>query len=57
MCMKRKHTNQAEPVLAPGLDRGQELERSATPEEVERGEYTKVFKLSLDEVDASDPQG
>lgn len=57
MHMKRKQTNQAEPVLAPGLDRGQELERSATPEEVERGEYTKVFKLSFDEVDASDPQG
>ncbi len=54
--MRRKHTNQTEPALAPGLDRGQELERSATPEEVERGEYTKVFKLSLDEVDASEPQ-
>ncbi|MEI4831450.1 hypothetical protein WAX78_18655 [Bacillus sp. FJAT-53711] len=52
--MDRRRTQKAEPVLAPGMDDGQELERSAAPEEIERGEYTKVVKLSYDEVDAAE---
>lgn len=52
--MKRCRTQKSEPVLAPGMDDGQELERSATSEEIKRGEYTKVVKLSYDEVDAAE---
>lgn len=52
--MKHCRTQKEKPVLAPGMDDGQELERSATPEEIERGEYTKVVKLSYDEVDAAE---
>ncbi|WP_169729577.1 hypothetical protein [Ectobacillus panaciterrae] len=51
--MKRHKARNGEPILAPGMDDGQELERSATSEEIEHGEYTKVVKLSYDEVDAS----
>jgi hypothetical protein len=52
--MKQRKAQKGEPVLAPGMDDGQELERSATSEEIARGEYTKVVKLSYDEVDASE---
>lgn len=52
--MKQRNNLNKGPVLAPGLDDDQELERSATEEEVARGEYTKVVKLSYDEVDASE---
>ncbi|MBO9130744.1 hypothetical protein [Bacillus sp. 165] len=48
----RKQTKN-EPTIAPGMSDQQELRQSATEEEVERGEYTKVVTLSYDEVDPS----
>ena len=42
-----------EPTVAPGMDDQEELEKSATEEDVERGEYTSVTTLSYDEVDPS----
>ncbi|MFX3625640.1 MAG: hypothetical protein ACE3JP_16785 [Ectobacillus sp.] len=51
--MRKRKLSAKEPTLAPGMDDEQELERSATAEEIARGEYTEVVKLSYDEVDAS----
>jgi len=48
MMLKKK-----EPTLAPGLDDQEELDQSATENEVEKGEYTSVTTLSFDEVDPS----
>lgn len=42
-----------EPTIAPGMDDQEELEQSATEEEVENEEYTSVTTLSYDEVDPS----
>ncbi|MFE8699454.1 hypothetical protein ACFYKX_02325 [Cytobacillus sp. FJAT-54145] len=39
--------------IAPGMDDQEELEQSATDEEIEKGEYTSVTTLSYDEVDPS----
>jgi hypothetical protein len=41
------------PTIAPGMDDQEELEQSASDTEVEKGEYTSVTTLSLDEVDPS----
>lgn len=41
------------PSVAPGIDDDEELERSASKQEREKGEFTKVTKLSYDEVDPS----
>ncbi|QOR65056.1 hypothetical protein IM538_14550 [Cytobacillus suaedae] len=41
------------PSVAPGIDDDEELERSASKQEREKGEYTHVTKLSYDEVDPS----
>jgi hypothetical protein len=37
-----------EPTIAPGID-DEELTRDATEEEIERGDYTNVTRLSFDE--------
>jgi hypothetical protein len=50
--LKRKKDNM-EPTLAPGMDDQEELEQSATSEEVKTGDYTSVTTLSYDEVDPS----
>lgn len=39
------------PNIAPGND--EELERSASKEERRRGDYTRVTRLSFDEVDTT----
>lgn len=39
--------------IAPGMDDQEELNQSALESEIERGESTKVVRLSLDEVDPS----
>lgn len=39
------------PRIANGIDNDEELEQKATKAEVKKGEYTKVTKLSFDEVD------
>lgn len=49
---KKQETNNFGPTLAPGIDDRAELEKSATKEELENGDFTSVTTLSLDEVDA-----
>lgn len=51
--MKKNRENPNEPKIAPGLDDQDELEQDATQSEVEKGEFTKVFTFSYDEVDPS----
>jgi hypothetical protein len=52
--MKRRRDNlNDEPTLAEGMDTEDELNKSATPEEIEKGEYTSVTTLSWDENDPS----
>ncbi|MED4203962.1 hypothetical protein [Neobacillus mesonae] len=50
---KRKDHKKQNPTLAPGMDDHEELEQSATPEEIDKGEYTSVTTLSWDEVEPS----
>lgn len=45
---KKKETT---PTFAPGLE--DKLEEEATPEEIRRGDFTRVTRLSFDEVDPS----
>jgi len=42
-----------EPTVAPGIDDNDELNQEATKNELEKGEYTEVTTLSLDEVNPS----
>ncbi|MCP8969647.1 hypothetical protein [Ectobacillus ponti] len=51
--MIRRRRRAGGPTIAPGMDRYKDLNRSATEEEVARGEYTKVIRMSWDEVDPS----
>ncbi|WP_181444504.1 hypothetical protein [Bacillus sp. 03113] len=52
--MKNKDRNRStEPSIAPGMDDNEELEKEATKEEIEKGDYTQVTTLSYDEVDQS----
>lgn len=52
--MKNKKRNQTnEPTIAPGMDDSEELEQHVSQNELEKGEYTEVTKLSLDETDPS----
>ncbi|GER68542.1 hypothetical protein BpJC7_16050 [Weizmannia acidilactici] len=45
--------DQHEPTIATGIDDKEELDQKATPEEIAKGEYTRVTTLSLDETDPS----
>jgi hypothetical protein len=49
----KKQNHDEEPTLAPGIHTEEELDKDATPEEIAKGEYTKVITLSLDENDPS----
>lgn len=51
--MRKKDKNKNEPTLAPGLDDSEELEKNATKEEIQKGEFTNVTTLSFDEVNPS----
>lgn len=51
--LKRNDAKKNEPTLAPGMDDHEELEKSATNEELDKGEYTNVTTLSFDEVGPS----
>ncbi len=42
-----------ESTVAPGMDSYEQLKKDATEEEIKEGDYTKVTRLSLDEVDPS----
>jgi len=48
---KRKPGENGEPTLAEGIDTEDELNESASQEEIDKGEYTSVTTLSLDEND------
>lgn len=48
-----KERNKQGPTLAPGMNDQDELEQSASENEVEKGDYTSVTTLSFDEVDPS----
>ncbi|WP_246944661.1 hypothetical protein [Bacillus pinisoli] len=50
--MMKKNQNEV-PTIAEGIDTEDELNRDATNEEVDHGEYTEVTTLSLDENDPS----
>jgi hypothetical protein len=51
--MKRQKQANNEPTIAEGMNTEDELQKSATKEEIEKGEYTRVTTLSLDENDPS----
>lgn len=48
--MKRLNQKE-EPTIAPGIDNDEELEQKATKAEKEKGEYTEVTTLTLDDFD------
>jgi hypothetical protein len=45
---REEQKKEKEPVLAPGMHTSDPLEEKATPEEIERGDYTEVTRLFLD---------
>lgn len=49
--MKKMRSKKKEPTLAPG-DKGM-LEKSASKQEIRKGDFTRVTTLSYDEVDPS----
>ena len=51
--MKRYSKSNDEPTIAEGINTEDELKRDATETEIDKGEYTKVTSLSLDENDPS----
>ncbi|WP_374722813.1 hypothetical protein [Peribacillus tepidiphilus] len=51
--MKRQKQANNKPTIAEGINTEDELKKSATKEEIEKGEYTRVTTLSLDENDPS----
>lgn len=56
---RRSHTSSesvpAEAKLAPGLEGVEGLDTTATKEDVEKGDSTKVVRLEYDEYDPSQP--
>lgn len=48
-----KKKNRQGPTMAPGMNDQEELKQEATDEEIDKGEYTNVTRLSFDEVDPS----
>ncbi|MFJ5621706.1 hypothetical protein ACIQD3_03035 [Peribacillus loiseleuriae] len=48
---KPNHTE--EPTIAEGINTEDQLEKTASSEEITKGEYTKVVTVSLDENDPS----
>lgn len=51
--MKKRDKHEEEPIVADGITTQEELNQSATPEEIAKGDFTKVVTLSLDENDPS----
>ncbi len=47
----KKLNQKEEPTIAPGIDNDEELEQKATKGEKEKGEYTEVTTLTLDQLD------
>ncbi|MBP1935056.1 hypothetical protein [Ammoniphilus resinae] len=46
---EHKQSKQQDPTIAPGLEMD-ELDKSASSEEVEKGDFTEVTKLVIDRV-------
>lgn len=54
MTLREREDDKANfPMFAPGMDDEKELNQDATKAEIACGEYTKVYKLSFDEVESS----
>ena len=51
--MKKRDRAKDEPTVAEGMNTEDQLQKDATPEEIESGDYTSVTTLSLDENDPS----
>ncbi|WP_409304431.1 hypothetical protein [Peribacillus sp. SCS-155] len=51
--MPDKEPNKTDFTIAPGVDDDEELLARATQKEVDKGEYTRVTTVSLDENDPS----
>lgn len=51
--MTRKRRKKNDPTIAPGMDDHEELNQNASDKEIQKGEYTRVTRLSYDEVDPS----
>lgn len=51
--MKKEIRSSDEQTLAEGINTEDELNRNATEEEIDKGDYTQVTTLSLDENDPS----
>lgn len=47
--MRQDKNDQENPKFAPAME-DDYLEESATPEEIEKGEYTEVTKLYIDRI-------
>lgn len=54
MDKKKRKSQRADSVVAPGIDPGDALDKEATESEIESEESTKVTKLVYDEYDSSD---
>ena len=50
---KNQSNTENTPTFAEGIDTEDELQRDATSAEIDKGEYTQVTTLSLDENDPS----
>jgi hypothetical protein len=51
--MKKEIRSSDKQTLAEGINTEDELNRNATEEEIDKGDYTQVTTLSLDENDPS----
>lgn len=51
--MMKENEKDKEPTIAPGIDDEEELNQKASEDEINKGEYTSVTTLSLDEADPS----
>ncbi|GAA0342827.1 hypothetical protein GCM10008967_36600 [Bacillus carboniphilus] len=51
--MKKREVKYDEPTIAEGMNTEDQLQQDASQEEIEKGDYTEVTTLSLDENDPS----
>lgn len=51
--MKHRKNEKFEATIAPGIHYEEKLEKDATDRDIEKGDYTKVTSLTLDETDPS----
>jgi hypothetical protein len=51
--MIKRNAKEKEPTIANGTDDYEELDKKASKEEIENGDFTKVVTLSYDEIEPS----